>query len=1516
MYNQGNYQQFGHRLPVLPSPPPFQQGHPASQHPITQQGHPSVPPHAGQAGPSPYALASSASMQLGPPVSVPPSGMLSSSQSYLIPPPPAPTHAHVSTSTPHSYSAAPQNSNWNQNQHISPPIPPPGRHLTPRIPPPPPQGHHFYRVPAPPLLPGGIRGIQQAPPLLPPPPTPSYFTPAPFGSFVQPGHESSLGHLPPPPPPPPPPPSSPPPGPPPLPPSSPPPNSPLRPSSESLSTAAELGPTSRKLSVVDMVASGVIDRTNGAGHIDNDTLRHDDGMKCTAPNDSATSVKGTSDFNITSDIPLPPPRPRDEKIVRKIEVLCQYIAKNGHEFEDMTRQKEVDNPEFEFLFGGAPGSEAAISHEYFKWMKKNCSSSELLEGRHNRNISLEPSGVGSSGQPVDSMHASISHSPAGSDMDMEDDITQPEEPRIGKSFGSAKNEPTSISNEVDITVEEHDRHACDLEHMSHKDATDRNLSCPGSSGVIEQGANLSQDGLQFEKSSMKVGVSDSDWSLDSKAEHHNITLYQEMNQSGASNAAEVKSSEVPGEIIRGTSPFRLIQGYASDDSSENDSEPHLENISPGAVSLQIKEGTTGLDALQTATESKDSSELDKGLGSLSVPVVEGSLNTSKFPEPSTRTEDLEEKTGSYLVREQVEQDGNGRYSQTFVDGGASIMDFKQNNRLEDDDTAGSKNGGALKEDRNAKLEVDEFGRMVKAGASDSDSDDYTRRRGKRGRSRSRSRSPIGRRRRSPWRRRENRSRSRSWSPKKRSRSRSPYRYGGGASGDWTRRNISHLPVCFDFRRGKCFRGESCRYLHDSEKSEESRRYKNKQQYQEVPDRLKNSGKLVPEKDEVDSEEMLLYQDVDKGSERIKEEFVEPAGHSAAVVSSHETLDVGKLVGNVPAAFLTDVDGEKLLGIENLQSQANLSGPLLQNSNDQLQPHTEHPATDQRSAISGQLSIDERPLNQTPPAEAQLPLPPPSQSSHAPIHSQPPREYNVMPTSNYSSHSASAEIYPPYQAPLSSEHPEVSVPPASSWNPLPPPPPPPPRPQLGGPLSQYQQTQLPPRMNYPFQAFVRPYPPELPTHSLAGESHLGTYPPALESQRPLPHTEDFRPRTFPVNYPIPQQPGGPRIFGEENFPRAPSPNLVSSNSNSQGDIHPHSLRFSREPPTGIMQSFSGESIPPGGIPVPSSEGHAYMSRYSLKNPVADSISTLGEPGKINLRYPTDFPDGGQVSGISDFGRSRISSHYNPYASTFDQPLSTKFSSGAFSQDTGTSYSHNYGVSIGQNHTPDEGKGVGGISSRNMNISPTSMHYFARNIPRSGGDQYDPLFDSIEPYSFRKSDHGNKIEGTDIPDMLRLSGSNKLLDLEENSKHKEVAIAASTSVENDEFGETADAEVGAVENDSPSSPIDLPDVAQGEIEIDQVKNPGKTKKSKDSRSMKLFKVALADFVKEVLKPSWRQGNMSKEAFKTIVKKTVDKVSGAMKKHQLPKSQAKINQYIDSSQRKLTKLVMGYVDKYVKV
>lgn len=72
------------------------------------------------------------------------------------------------------------------------------------------------------------------------------------------------------------------------------------------------------------------------------------------------------------NLPPSPLKPTDAKTVKRIEDLCQLIAKNGPGIEDVTRQNEHGNPEYEFLLGGEPGSEAAIGHEYFLWLKKKC----------------------------------------------------------------------------------------------------------------------------------------------------------------------------------------------------------------------------------------------------------------------------------------------------------------------------------------------------------------------------------------------------------------------------------------------------------------------------------------------------------------------------------------------------------------------------------------------------------------------------------------------------------------------------------------------------------------------------------------------------------------------------------------------------------------------------------------------------------------------------------------------------------------------------------------------------------------------------------------------------------------------------------------------------------------------------------------------------------------------------------------------------------------------------------------
>lgn len=95
-------------------------------------------------------------------------------------------------------------------------------------------------------------------------------------------------------------------------------------------------------------------------------------------------------------------------------------------------------------------------------------------------------------------------------------------------------------------------------------------------------------------------------------------------------------------------------------------------------------------------------------------------------------------------------------------------------------------------------------------------------------------------------------------------------------------------------------------------------------------------------------------------------------------------------------------------------------------------------------------------------------------------------------------------------------------------------------------------------------------------------------------------------------------------------------------------------------------------------------------------------------------------------------------------------------------------------------------------------------------------------------------------------------------------------------------------------------------------------GENKKSKDSKALKMFKIALADFVKEALKPTWKEGQMSREVHKTIVKKVVDKVTSTVEN--TPPTKEKIDMYMSFSKDKLNKLVqvsylrlLHYSDSY---
>ena len=298
--------------------------------------------------------------------------------------------------------------------------------------------------------------------------------------------------------------------------------------------------------------------------------------------------------------------------------------------------------------------------------------------------------------------------------------------------------------------------------------------------------------------------------------------------------------------------------------------------------------------------------------------------------------------------------------------------------------------------------------------------------------------------------------------------------------------------------------------------------------------------------------------------------------------------------------------------------------------------------------------------------------------------------------------------------------------------------------------------------------------------------------------------------------------------------------ISSHSSLIADrqvLHP----AEQTPMSEFMQRPHGQSF----------EGSYMTQSKSARPPEPPNITSQGFQGtSASLSYyllPNKDPH------LSDVGLPKLPppSHYHPL--TFTSP-----------RHESSSYDSSFvrGHSLGHHGLPN-------VASSSLIPEPERNTELKQNNPEGppGSEQYDPLFDSIDP-----------------PSELDRSRASK--------------------AGNEEYGDT---EVGAVENESPGSPIDFEGKGTGEVEVDQVRSPGKTKKNSDSKSMKLLKIALANFVKEILKPSWRQGTMSKEAYKTIVKKTVEKVSGSVSGHHLPRSQAKIDHYVESSRRKLTKLVM---------
>ncbi|XP_058097307.1 zinc finger CCCH domain-containing protein 55-like isoform X2 [Magnolia sinica] len=230
------------------------------------------------------------------------------------------------------------------------------------------------------------------------------------------------------------------------------------------------------------------------------------------------------------------------------------------------------------------------------------------------------------------------------------------------------------------------------------------------------------------------------------------------------------------------------------------------------------------------------------------------------------------------------------------------------------------------------------------------------------------------------------------------------------------------------------------------------------------------------------------------------------------------------------------------------------------------------------------------------------------------------------------------------------------------------------------------------------------------------------------------------------------------------------------------------------------------------------------------------------------------------------------------------------------------------------------------SKNMQPpAPTAAPSIQPNQRSWPQNQYDPLCNSMEPVNLDINDHPLGV--------LSNSFDQKTTGCIEESQAplKSMVPLPATSGHNDgdPHGSGGPEEKLHQENqknmDSMAKEVNEETNGQSEkeqqtghlkdMDADDAQVDEESKRSKDGKGMRMFRFSLVEFVKELLKPTWKEGHMSKEAHKAVVKKVVEKVTGAMQGPLIPQTQEKIDHYLSSSKPKLTKLVQAYVEKYLK-
>ncbi|MQL92953.1 hypothetical protein Taro_025588 [Colocasia esculenta] len=201
--------------------------------------------------------------------------------------------------------------------------------------------------------------------------------------------------------------------------------------------------------------------------------------------------------------------------------------------------------------------------------------------------------------------------------------------------------------------------------------------------------------------------------------------------------------------------------------------------------------------------------------------------------------------------------------------------------------------------------------------------------------------------------------------------------------------------------------------------------------------------------------------------------------------------------------------------------------------------------------------------------------------------------------------------------------------------------------------------------------------------------------------------------------------------------------------------------------------------------------------------------------------------------------------------------------------------------------------------------------------SPANQYDPLSDSIEPSRSLPSQH-KSID--DLPKGSHSPGDNDLkLNISFRKSHEPIVskstiehrtgVYSSSGAGVSGLGTLDGVNRSSIVKEKSWSPVHVTDV-QNMKENDYEDGPRtreeKSRQQKETRALKTFRACLVEFVKDLVKPAWREGHLSKDAHKMVVKKAAEKVVSALQGHQIPTTMDAINQYLSASRSKIVKLV----------